>query len=250
VVQYATQADVASLRNSLTDLSAKVQTLQQSAASNAELKSYYDQLKAEVDTLNAQNGGSSPIVQQLQRDVVQLQQIVSQLQSSINDVEAKVEAAKLAQEANSVVIGANSINVNGLQVTFLTNSVYVAGATDTIARYAQMSVRISNTNTYSINNIDIVGSITFSVIPYNVASPCPTLTDSGGQLNYVGTYNGSNIYNFECYSYSTAGTALSLPAGGSITLRPRIGLLAIADNVIPPLTTTLSISTIVYDKGA
>jgi hypothetical protein len=55
---------------------------------------------------------------------------------------------------------------------------------------------------------------------------------------------GTNIITFEAYGSKGS---LSIPIGGSITIRPKISILAVSPNKLSPTTFTIALKAITYD---
>jgi hypothetical protein len=174
---------------------------------------------------------------------------VATLAQDVTALKASVTALQQAQAANTV-IGTTPVNVNGLSVTFITNSVYLSGIGITTPSTVQLALKIANSKTTSLINVDIVGTITFSQSLTNLAPSYPILVDGDGVFTYNYYFNGTSTINFEVYSTKTGTTTakLSIPKQSSITLRPRASLLA-SQYVIAAGTVTVSLSTISYDIG-
>jgi hypothetical protein len=173
--------------------------------------------------------------------------------SNINEEIGQLQAqVKQLQSPQTVVLGTSPVSIGGLGVSFIVPSQLVSvpqGATS--PSYAQLSVKISNSNSYSLVNVDIVGSITFSTGLYGLAPNYPTLSDSvAGGVNYLASFNGANVINFEVYNFGPNGAALSIPANASVTLRPRVGLLASTGAFFNSVNAVIAITGITYDKGS
>lgn len=161
--------------------------------------------------------------------------------SQFDDLSNQVQALQKANAANSTVIGATPTSIDGLSVTFLISSAYISSG------YAQLSVKISNTNTYSITNLDIVGALTLSSHPPN--GSLVTIADGANAVVYNVSYDGAGIANFEIYSTNNGSvTPITIPAGGSITLRPKLGITPTL-GATASINVTIAIATIAYDQG-
>jgi hypothetical protein len=110
---------------------------------------------------------------------------------------------------------------------------------------AQFAIKIVNTTGLAISNIDVTGTITGSnTYSYYLASAYPQLIDGAALCSYTYSTGGSNVISFEAYGGSKA---LSIPAGGSLTLRPKISLLAQSPYQIPVTTYNIALNAITYD---
>jgi len=158
----------------------------------------------------------------------------------------KTTLAGLSQPTTGV-IGAQTQTINGLSVVFVSNGIQIPSVTTSVTT-AQLAVKITNTNSFNINNLDIIGKVIFSSPTTNIAAGYPTLTDASKIYTYVSTFTGYNTIYFETYG-GDKGQTISIPAGGSITLRPVVGLKAAATSVMTPGIITVSLDTIAYDKA-
>jgi len=213
----------------------------QGSVSIAQIQKEIDQLSNQV--LNKQNPTSA-----------QLTSMVSQI-SALSDRLTVIEKAQqdfkttlagLSQPTTGV-IGAQTQTINGLSVVFVSNGIQIPSVTTSVTT-AQLAVKITNTNSFNINNLDIIGKVIFSSPTTNIAAGYPTLTDASKIYTYVSTFTGYNTIYFETYG-GDKGQTISIPAGGSITLRPVVGLKAAATSVMTPGIITVSLDTIAYDKA-
>lgn len=194
-----------------------------------------DAMSANVDKLTTQ-------VRILQENVMQLQQNM---------------------KTNATNIGTTSMKINGLDVTLLTNGIEVgtigvtpsdstgAGSgksTATTPGSAQFAIKITNLSKNAISNLDITGTITsMDNITLNSAVGYPQVTEAGGVAAIAFSNTGENIITFE--AYGSAKGNLTIPAGGSVTIRPRLTYVAAATKVIPATSFILAINAITYDGG-
>ena len=146
---------------------------------------------------------------------------------------------------NATNIGITSQTVNGLNVLFITNNIDI-GATGMTANSAQFALKITNNTCGVISNLDVTGLIT-TAVPFGgiLATGYPQVIDGGGTAIVTSAYAGDKIVTFEAY---TSGKTTTIPAGASITIRPKISIAASANNRVAPTTFTLSINAITYDR--
>ena len=147
---------------------------------------------------------------------------------------------------NATNIGITSQTVNGLNVLFITNNIDVGSTGPTTATSAQFALKITNNTSSIISNLDVTGLIT-TTVPFvsTVAAAYPQVTDGGGTATITSAYAGDKIVTYEAYSNSKTTT---IPIGGTVTIRPKITILASANNRIPATTFILSVNAITYDK--
>jgi hypothetical protein len=138
---------------------------------------------------------------------------------------------------SSVNIGAISQVIGGLDVAFLANGLELVSPATTV----QLAVKITNQNAATISNVDIVGTITFSVGCLGT----PTLTPEDDLL-YTTSFQAPDVIHFETYLTSTSKT-ISTSAGMSFTLRPQISVLGSPSGWAS--TITMSIASISYNGG-
>jgi len=163
--------------------------------------------------------------------------------SQFNDLSSRVQILEAANAAKATTIGATPTTINGLAVTILIGSAYLAAAPGSTASQAQLAVKIVNTNTYSLSNLDIFGTISLLPYPTQFGLGYPQLQDEALVVNYVAiNYNAKGAVTFEAGSTPNK-TPITLAAGQSLTLRP---VLQVAFS--PAATATLSITEITYDK--
>jgi uncharacterized protein YukE len=234
--------EFAALSSTVNTLSGKIATLPSSVAT---LQSSVTSLQSSVATLTSANKSLTTTVAANDVTIKGLTANVSNLQSNVSSLKSNVDQLQQLVGGQSVVIGVNPTNINGLSVTFPIPSGYIYGRAEaTTPSYAQLAIKITNNNSYSIVNVDITGVVTFSTNLYYISPGYPTMVDANtGGPNYIANATGGSSINYEVYSTAKIPVAISIPAGGSLTLRPRIGLLKDAAYA------TISISTISYDKG-
>ncbi len=206
------------------------------------------QLQSQVNTTTTTTT-DSPEDQQIAQEIStltdtlkNLTNTVTTMQKQINSNESgllqQVEALQNGLEAASTSIGVMPVTMDGLNVSYITNNITIGMTGATLPGTAQFAVKITNTTNNPIANLDITGYIT-SFMPFsqNVAANYPQLVDASGLCTYSIYVGGTSTVYFEAYGGKTG---ISIPAGGTVTLRPKISLLASAGNQI--LATSLSVS--------
>jgi len=106
-------------------------------------------------------------------------------------------------------------------------------------------VKITNTTANTIANLDVTGNITGS-IPFSqsLAATYPQVVDATGLCTYNIYIGGTCTVYFGAYGGKTG---ISIPAGGTVTLRPKISLLALTGSQIPATTLSISLTAITFD---
>ena len=226
------------LQTQINDLSVKV-----AAFNNA-----VSQMQSAAASTSSANQPSSSEIDSVKASVKKLSTTVDSLQSL-------VEALQVSLQGASTSIGVTPVTVNGLSVAFITNSIVIGATGSSTPGSAQFAIKIINTTSSPISNIDVTGIITASQSLSGVmASGYPQVTDGAGLCTYT-YYNylakdssGAKTLNFEAYGGSK--TSLSILAGGSITLRPKVTILAMPTYQVLATTFTISLNTITYDVVA
>jgi uncharacterized protein YlxW (UPF0749 family) len=199
-----------------------------------------ENLTADIDTLQTQ-------VTELQNklkvtDVKNLSAVVDSLQTQVKELQKRLKIAE-------TTIGTTPVTVNGLSVIFITNDIEVETTGSTSPSAAQFAIKIVNTTGSALTNIDVTGTITSSEnFSEMLASGYPQLIDGAGLCSYVFFMKEAECVRFE--AFGNAKTSLSIPIGSSITLRPKISLLAAPDEQLPPMTFNIALETLSYDKVA
>ena len=76
----------------------------------------------------------------------------------------------------------------------------------------------------------------------------PQLVDGAALCSYVFYIKGERVLHFE--AFGNAKTSLTIPANGSITLRPKLSLLTAADEEFSSMTLHIDLKSITYDRAA
>ena len=170
---------------------------------------------------------------------------IQNLGDKMSALEDQMQTLQDNLAGNATNIGITSQTVNGLNVLFITNNIDI-GATGMTANSAQFALKITNNTCGVISNLDVTGLIT-TAVPFGgiLATGYPQVIDGGGTAIVTSAYAGDKIVTFEAY---TSGKTTTIPAGASITIRPKISIAASANNRVAPTTFTLSINAITYDR--
>jgi hypothetical protein len=140
---------------------------------------------------------------------------IQNLGDKMSALEDQMQTLQQNLVGNATNIGLTSTSVNGLGILFITN------------------------------NIDVGTAGTTSAFTGTLAAGYPQVTDASGNATITSTYAGDRTVVFEAYG---GAKGLTLPVGGSITLRPKISIMAAANNKIAATTFTIAINAITFDK--
>ena len=168
-----------------------------------------------------------------------------QINSNENGLLQQVEALQNSLQAAATNIGVLPVTLNGLSVSYITNNITIGITGATLPGTAQFAVKITNTTTNAITNLDVTGYITSSM-PFSpsIAVTYPQVVDATGLCTYNIYIGGTSTVYFEAYGGKTS---ISIPAGGTVTIRPKISLLASTGNQIPATTLSVSLTAITFD---
>ncbi len=253
------------------------------SASEARMQSKIDALSFKVSDLsqavlklqsetreNAADPLSNPSalneLESIQADSQNLARQVASVQSQVAGVQEEFKAAEvdnlntriaylLKQVADlqdklkgaDTMVGISPISVNGVSVAFITNDIEIPLTGSSSPSTAQFAIKIINVTNSPLTNVDVTGTITSSRSFYEVLSATyPQLTDGAGLCSYVFYLKGSTLH-FE--AFSNAKTNLSIPAGGSVTLRPKLVVLTAADEELSTMTLHIALKTVAYDRA-
>jgi hypothetical protein len=178
-----------------------------------------------------------------------LSNTVTIMQKQINSNESglllQVEALQNGLEAASTSIGIMPVTMDGLNVSYIATNITVGATGATLAGTAQFAVKITNTTGNNLANLDINGYISSSnSFSTNFAPGYPQLIDGAGLCTYNFFTNGGGTLYFEAYGGKTG---LSVPAGGTITLRPKISMLALTGDQLPAVNLGITLTAITFD---
>lgn len=182
--------------------------------------------------------------EQILSDIISVTSSIKKLNTTLSSLEEQVESLQRGLQAATTTIGNEPVYINGLSVLFITNNIEIGATGSTTPNAVQFSIKIINTTKSTVTNIDITGKITSPCgISGAMAAGYPQIVDGAGLCSYAFTSNGMVIY-LEAYS---AKTTLSIPPGGSITLRPRLTILAAKDHTFPAMSLGISLTSLTYD---
>jgi outer membrane murein-binding lipoprotein Lpp len=208
------------------------------------------QLRSQMKAI--QTPTTTPADEEVLSDIDITTASIDKLNTTVISLQNQVTALQASLKAAETTIGTSSVTVNGLSIIFITNSIDIGMTGSTTPGVAQFAIKIINTTSSAISNVDVTGTITSSEsLSGTMASAYPQLTDGAGLCSYAystGSINGPYTLNFEAYSSSK--TSLSIPAGGSITFRPKMSIMAITNYKLPATTFKLALNTITYDTVA
>ena len=205
-------------------------------------------------------------LESIQADSQNLARQVASVQSQVTEMQEKVKTAELDNlntriafllkqvadlqdklKGADTMVGISPISVNGVSVAFITNDIEIPLTGSSVPSTAQFAIKIINVTNSPLTNVDVTGTITSSRSFYEVlSSTYPQLSDGAGLCSYVFYLKGS-ILHFE--AFSNAKTNLTIPAGGSITLRPKLAVLTAADEEFSTMTLHITLKTVTYDRA-
>jgi uncharacterized protein YlxW (UPF0749 family) len=245
-----------------------VHTSSERESSTEKVTAYEQGLQSQITDISNQISGLNRVVSQLQTQIKAMstqtgsqqdQQVLSkidtmtleteQLTNEINLLQSQMATMQDKLKAADTTIGITPIIMNGLSVIFITDSIELGmiGSSNPIA--GQFAIKIANTTDSAFSNVDITGTITSSQhFSIALASGYPQLVDGSGTCSYVFYVTQDKIMNFE--AFGNGKTSLSIPPGGSITIRPKITLLAATNGHFPAASFCIALKTITYDKAA
>jgi hypothetical protein len=212
------------------------------------------QLQSQINTTTTST--TSPEEQQTSREVStlsdtvkNLNNTVTTLQKQINSNESgllqQVDALQNSLQAAATSIGIMPLTLNGLSLSYITNNITLGTTGATLPGAAQFAVKITNTTTNAITNLDVNGYITSSYsFSQNVASGYPQLIDANGLCTYNFFTGGSATLYFEAYGGKST---ISIPAGGTVTLRPKVTVLAQTGTLLPNALFSVTLTAITFD---
>jgi uncharacterized protein YlxW (UPF0749 family) len=173
-------------------------------------------------------------------DVKNLNAEFSSLQTQVAELQDRLKVAETA-------IGNTPVTVNGLSIIFISNNINVGATGSSSPGAAQFAIKIINNTGSALANIDVTGTITGSQnFSENIAPGYPQILDGAGLCTYVSFIKQSNLLYWE--GFGAAKTNLTIPAGSSITLRPRMSILAATGKQFPDMTFSLALNAITFDR--
>jgi outer membrane murein-binding lipoprotein Lpp len=215
----------------------------------SQLQSQINTTTTPTATTTTENPQVAASISSLTDTVKNLSNTISTMQQQISSNESgllqQVEALQNSLQAAATNIGVLPVTLNGLSVSYITNNITLGITGATLPGTAQFAVKITNTTANTIANLDVTGNITSS-IPFSqsLAATYPQVVDATGLCTYNIYIGGTSTVYFEAYGGKTG---ISIPAGGTVTLRPKISLLALTGSQIPATTLSISLTAITFD---
>ena len=230
---------VSDLNNTISQLKSQIKTTEAFTTPPAD-----QQAINTVNDLTSKVTDLSNTVNALQEQVNTLH---DNLSTNVNTLEEQVKTLQESLSGNVTNIGTTSMSINGLSVTFITNNIEIGMTGSTTAGTAQFAIKIANLTSSVVSNVDVTGTLTSSqYIAGNMVAGYPQVTDGAALSTITYSYTGDKTVNFEAYGGTKS---LSIPVGGSITIRPKISILATANNKLAATTFTIAVNAITYDVG-
>jgi uncharacterized protein YlxW (UPF0749 family) len=220
------------LQSEINDLSGKISALN---------KSVY---QLQTNGPNATEPGiNQQVLDDLNASIENIKNLSAEFDSLQSDVKSLQSKLKVAETA----IGAVPITVNGLSVVFITNDIDTGLLNVNNTSAVQFAIKIINTSSSAITNLDVTGTITATAeFSDALALGYPQIIDGAGLFSYVFFITDSKNVHFE--AFGTGKTSLSIPSGGSVTLRPKVTLLPGAGKQLPDMTLKIGLVSMTYDK--
>jgi len=173
---------------------------------------------------------------------------IKNLNDSVSILQKQVQTIQDSLKTAATNIGVTSTTLNGLSVIFISNNIDVGITGSSPAGVAQFAIKLTNTTASLISNLDVTGTITsLQSISGAMASGYPQITDAATLSSIAYSNGGGNTIFFEAYGGTKS---LSIPAGGSITIRPKISILATVNNKLPATTFIIAVNAVTYDTTA
>jgi outer membrane murein-binding lipoprotein Lpp len=221
------------LQSQINDLSGQISSL----------NSVVSQLQSQIKAVSTQIGPQPNQASLSKIDTVATQNEL--LNGKIDVLQAQMATMQEKLNTTSTSIGITPVNINGLSVTFITENISLGMTGPSNINTGQFAIKIANTTTSVFNNVDITGTISSSqYLASSLATGYPQLADGSGLCSYT-FYLLNGIINFE--AFGSGKTNLSISPGGSITIRPKISLLAIEKGYFPATNLNIALKTITYD---
>lgn len=218
-------------------------------AFNTALSQIQSQINTTTTTTPDEDPRIAASINSLTDTVKNLNGTISTMQKQINSNESgllqQVEALQASLQAAETTIGVLPITLNGLCVSYITNNITIGITGATLPGTAQFAVKITNTTANAITNLDVTGYVTSSMpFSQSLAAVYPQLSDAAGLCTYNIYVGGTSTVYFEAYGGKTG---ISIPAGSTVTLRPKISFLALTGNQIQATTLSVSLTALTFD---
>ena len=238
---------VSNLRNIISELQSKI-TVETAISSTPASTTDVENVSDNVNMLMLSLGKLASQAETLEKEIQVLHDSQQVNNTQVGILQQDVRTLQENLKANATNIGTSSMLINGLDITFITNYIDTGMAGFSTATTAQFAIKISNNTSSVVSNLDVTGTITsLQSLSVNMAPGYPQVTDAAGISSIAYSYAGGNTIFFESYGGSKT---LSIPVGDSITIRPKVSILATKDNKIPATTFYIALNAITYDVGA
>lgn len=234
------------LQSEINSLSTQVNAFN---AAVSQMQSQINSQTTPATTTTTEDPQVAASISSLRDNIKNLNNTITTIQEQINSNESgllqQVEALQSSLQAAATSIGVLPVTLNGLSVSYIENNITLGITGTTLPGTAQFAVKITNTTANTITNLDITGYITSSM-PFSpsIAATYPQVIDATGLCTYNIYLGGTSTVYIEAYGGKTS---ISIPAGGTVTLRPKISLLASTGNQIPATTLSVSLTAITFD---
>ncbi len=248
--QQRMQSQINNLSNKISSLTNVVSQLQ--SPTKKAVTSIDQPASSETDTLAAEVKSLAEEADSLQAQVSELQNWLKtpdgqNLATKIDTLQTQVAELQGKLKVAETTIGITPIAMNGLSVMFITSDVEMGVTRPPSPSAVQFAIKVINTTSSALTNVDVTGTITGSHSFYYepLAPGYPQLTDGAGLCSYVFYIKQGQTMNFE--AFGSGKTSLSIPLGGSVTLRPKISMLPPADGELSAMTLHIALKAITYD---
>jgi uncharacterized protein YlxW (UPF0749 family) len=249
------------MQSQVSDLSAKVSNfndivsrLQSQAVGSAAASSADQQVLSKIDAVTADAKNLASQVDTLKTQIAALENKNNPPDSTIpasgfDLLQKQVAELQDRLQVAETSIGNTPVTVDGLSIVFITKCVEIGVTGSSLPNVGQFAIKIINTTGTVLNSVDVTGTITGSLdFSDYLAAGYPQLVDGAGLCSYVFFMTQGQTLHFE--AFGNAKTSLSIPPGGSITLRPKISVLAAAKQQLPDMTFNLALETVSFDNVA
>jgi hypothetical protein len=211
------------------------------------LNGVISQLQSQSKTASTQTGSQSS--QQVSSRIDTMSIEAAELTNKVHSLEAQMATMQDQLKTAGTSIGIVPVNINGLSVSFITDKFNLGMTGSTNSSAGQFAIKIANATNSVFTNVDITGTITCSEgFSQALASGYPQLIDGAGLCSYVYYVTQGRVMNFE--AFGNGKTSLSIPAKSSVTIRPKVTVLAGAGQHFPATTFNIALNTITYDTVA
>lgn len=222
--------------NSITQLESQINKQKTSTASATKnINGDIDDLLENLEALVTEIDGIQNQVAVLEKTTNEIASLQTQIDELHNDLRASM-----------TTIGIIPVFMDDLSVIYITDRVNIMATGAETPGVIQFAIKIINNTDKVLTNIDVTGTITSSQSFAGIlATGYPLMVDGAGLCSYAFSVSGSKTIHFE--AYASTKTGLSIPIGGSITLRPKVTFLTMEDYSLPSMSVALSLNSISYD---